>query len=102
MPDAVKVATKKEIAPGQAITVTVNNKQVAVFNVAGKFFAIGGECTHAGGPLSEGEVVGNTVRCPWHGALFDLTNGDALEAPAFDPVASYKVEVEGDAIKLVI
>ncbi len=100
MPDAIKVASKKDIAPGQAVTVTVNNKQVAVFNVDGKFFAIDGECTHAGGPLCEGEVVGTTVRCPWHGALFDLTNGTALEAPAFDAVTCYKVEVDGDDIKV--
>ena len=100
MSEAVKVASIKDVAPGQAITVTVNNKQVAVFNVDGKFFAIDGECTHAGGPLSEGEVVGTTVRCPWHGALFDLTNGAVLEAPAFDNVACYKVEVDGDDIKI--
>ena len=100
MSDAVKVASKKDIAPGRAITVTVNDKQVAVFNVNGKFFAIDGECTHAGGPLSEGELEGTTIRCPWHGAVFDLTNGSALEPPASDAVSCYKVEVDGDDLKI--
>ncbi len=57
-------------------------------------------CTHVGGPLSEGEVEGTSVRCPWHGAVFDLTTGDMQGPPARGPVTRYEVRVEGDGIEL--
>ena len=61
-------------------------------------FAIGGKCTHYGGPLGEGVVSGETVRCPWHHACFSLSTGEAIRAPAFDPVPRWRVEVLGDRI----
>jgi apoptosis-inducing factor 3 len=57
-----------------------------------KVFAIGAECTHYHGPLAEGLRVGDTVRCPWHHACFSLRSGEALRAPALDPVACWRVE----------
>src|SRR5579872_326419 len=62
-------------------------------------FAIGATCTHYGGPLGEGLITANDVRCPWHHACFDLRSGEALRAPALAPVATYDVEV-GDRIRV--
>jgi NADPH-dependent 2,4-dienoyl-CoA reductase/sulfur reductase-like enzyme/nitrite reductase/ring-hydroxylating ferredoxin subunit len=61
-------------------------------------FAIGATCSHYGGPLAEGLVVDDTVRCPWHHACFSLRSGEALRTPALNPVASYDVDKRGDLV----
>jgi NADPH-dependent 2,4-dienoyl-CoA reductase/sulfur reductase-like enzyme/nitrite reductase/ring-hydroxylating ferredoxin subunit len=65
---------------------------VLLARAADEFFAIGATCTHYGGPLVEGVVDGETVRCPWHHACFSLRNGEALRAPALSPVPCWRVE----------
>jgi nitrite reductase/ring-hydroxylating ferredoxin subunit len=100
MGEMIRVASTNDIAPGQAIAVEVQGRRVAVFNVDGKFFAISDICTHRGGPLSQGELEGATVTCPWHGAKFDVRTGSVLGPPATTNVASYKVVVENGEISL--
>jgi nitrite reductase/ring-hydroxylating ferredoxin subunit len=95
-----KVAATTEVPPGNAKRVTVNNRTVGVFNVAGTFYAIEDVCTHRGGPLSEGTVQGTEVTCPWHGARFDLTTGAHLCPPAPRGVPAFKVQVVGDEVQV--
>ena len=102
MAEFVKVADKTEIAPGQGKAVDVAGKQVAVFDIDGTYYAIGGACTHQGGPLSDGPVAGNVVTCPWHAAKFDVTTGEALSPPASGSVACYKVRVTDDDIEIEV
>jgi nitrite reductase/ring-hydroxylating ferredoxin subunit len=84
-----------DIAPGGIGLVTVDGEPVAVYNVAGAFYATHNECTHAGGPLNEGELDGNQVTCPWHGSCFDVTNGGVTCPPARAPLRAYRVVIAG-------
>jgi nitrite reductase/ring-hydroxylating ferredoxin subunit len=70
----------------------VGDDAVLVARCGSEFFAIGGTCSHYGGPLAEGLMVDDTVRCPWHHAFFSLRTGEALHPPALSPVACWAVE----------
>lgn len=85
-----------EIEPGGVSLVHLNGAPVAVYNVGGTYYATADECTHADGPLSEGELDESMVICPWHGSCFDVTNGEVLCGPADEPVKIYRVVVEGE------
>ncbi len=94
------VARVADIPAGAGLAVDVEGRRVALFNVGGKIYAIDDECTHSGGPLSEGDLIGTRVECPWHGACFDLATGRALCAPADDDVRAYPVEVVNGEVRL--
>ena len=65
-----KAVESSRLPPGASLCVDVEGEKVALFNVDGNIHAIADTCTHRGGPLSEGEVEGTEVTCPWHGATF--------------------------------
>ena len=96
----VKVATTGELAPGQAKRVEAGGKRIALFNRDGAYHAIEDTCPHRGGPLSEGQVEGNVVICPWHGAKFDITTGEVLGPPARAGVASFRTRVSGSDVEV--
>ena len=75
-------------------------EQVIVVRRRGELFAIGAFCTHYGGPLAEGLVDADTVRCPWHHACFSLRTGEALRAPALSPVSCWHVEQRDDRLRI--
>jgi nitrite reductase/ring-hydroxylating ferredoxin subunit len=95
-----KVAAVADVPPGQARQAKVGGRTLAVFNVNGTLYALDDTCPHRGGPLSEGEVVGGEVVCPWHAARFDLASGHNLSPPAPRGVQSYPVRVVGDEIQV--
>jgi len=85
-----------KLKDGGMILGQVDGEDVILVRRGDKLFAVGAACTHYHGPLAEGLIVGETVRCPWHHACFSLRTGEALRAPALDPVACWRVERIGD------
>src|SRR3989441_2192773 len=102
MAEFFRVARAGEIASGEGKAVEAGGKKIAIFNVDGTLFAIDDTCTHRGGPLSEGMLVGREVTCPWRGAVFDVTSGGVLGPPAPKDVASYVVRIQGEEIEIEI
>ena len=76
----------------------VDDQDVLLVRFGPEVFAVDAHCSHYHGPLAEGLVVGESIRCPWHHACFDLRTGEATRAPALTPLAVWEVEHEGDRV----
>ena len=104
MPTVIEVCPLSELGPGQRKLVEFDDLEIGVFNCAGTLYAIEDRCSHDDGPLAEGEFDPETctVECPRHGSLFDLTTGKPKTLPAYVPVETFPVIIEGDTIKLEV
>ncbi|MBV9235542.1 MAG: Rieske 2Fe-2S domain-containing protein, partial [Xanthobacteraceae bacterium] len=91
-PDLAQGVVIGDLPDGGMIAGHVGDEAVLLARRGEEFFAIGATCSHYGGPLAEGLMVGETVRCPWHHACFSLRTGEAVAAPAFNPMSSWRVE----------
>jgi len=96
-PDLTKGVELSTIADGTMLLGHAEGEPVLLARRGEEVFAIGAICTHYGAPLAEGLLVGETVRCPWHHACFSLRSGEAVWAPALDPVSHWDVEVVRDS-----
>lgn len=91
-PDLTQGVAAEAIREGQILEGQVDGETVILARKGEEIFAVSGTCTHYSGPLAKGLVVGETVRCPWHHACFSLRTGEALGAPAFDPIQCWNIE----------
>lgn len=92
------VAGDGDIPRGEVRTYEVDNTEVAVFNLGGALYALEDICTHDGGYLANGEIDGDHIICPRHGAHFDIKTGEALCAPAYEPVPAFDVKIDGGRV----
>src|SRR5438445_7765519 len=91
-PDLARGVPLGDVADGGMVGGHVGDDAVLLARRGDELFAIGSTCSHYGGPLAEGLIVGDTVRCPWHHACFSLRTGEAVAAPAFNPMPCWRVE----------
>ena len=90
-PDLTKGVAVAELVGGK-LAGHVGDQEVLLVQSGAEIFAVAAHCSHYHGPLAEGLVVGDGIRCPWHHACFDLRSGEAIRAPAIDSLACWRVE----------
>lgn len=92
------VANAEAIDPGEALRVELDGEAIAIWNVEGEFYATSDTCTHEEASLTDGDLWGEVVECPLHGAQFDVRTGAVLSLPAMYPLPTYPVKVEDDGL----
>jgi len=98
MAEFTPVCAANALSPGQGRLVRVHEKEIALFNVDGEFFAMEDTCLHAGGPLHEGQLDGHVVTCPWHNWTFDVRTGcSPLHKIG---LTRFQVRVTGDSVEI--
>ena len=98
MPKKIKIAQTGDLSPGEGKVCEAEGQTIALFNVDDTYYAIENACTHVGGPLGDGALVGKEVTCPLHGAQFNVASGKVLGPPAGGDVKSFVVTVEGSDV----
>ncbi|HEX7198969.1 MAG TPA: Rieske 2Fe-2S domain-containing protein, partial [Dongiaceae bacterium] len=91
-PDLAEGIALADLPDGGKLVGHLGEDQILLLRRGGEVFAISASCTHYSGPLAEGLVVGDMIRCPWHHAGFDIRSGEALRAPALSPLGCWAVE----------
>jgi NADPH-dependent 2,4-dienoyl-CoA reductase/sulfur reductase-like enzyme/nitrite reductase/ring-hydroxylating ferredoxin subunit len=99
-PDLQHGIAVSTLADGGMISGHVGEEAVLLVRKGDEFFALDAVCTHYGGPLAEGALVGETIRCPWHHACFNLRTGSAVAAPAMRPLRVFSTVIEGDVVRV--
>jgi NADPH-dependent 2,4-dienoyl-CoA reductase/sulfur reductase-like enzyme/nitrite reductase/ring-hydroxylating ferredoxin subunit len=99
-PDLAQGVPLDELMDGAMLLGHIDGEQILLVRRGEEIFAVGAHCTHYQGPLAEGLLVDDTVRCPWHHACFDLRTGEAVRAPALNSIACWEVAAQAGWIKV--
>jgi len=97
-PDLIRGIALSELTDGKPLVGHVGEEEVLLVRRGAEVFAVGAHCTHYHGPLIEGLLVGDTLRCPWHHACFDLKNGQVLRPPALSGLSNWVVEQRAERL----
>ena len=98
MSEFIAVATIDAFPASNKLCLEVDDRFVVLVRLGADFYCLDDLCTHDGGPLGSGDLVGNCLVCPRHGARFDVRTGEAVTMPATEPTGSHSVKVEGNQI----
>jgi naphthalene 1,2-dioxygenase system ferredoxin subunit len=98
----MRIAHLADLADGEAIGVTVNDRELAVYRIAGQVYVSDNLCTHGGGRLCDGFLDGYYIECPLHQGAFDVRDGSPVRLPAEEPLATYAIEVDGGDVYVLV
>jgi len=98
--DYVTIAPVSDLPNGERLFIDLDGESIVIFNIAGEFFAISDVCTHDYGPLGDGELTGHVIKCPRHGATFDVRTGKVLSLPAVIDISAYPTRVVDGQIEI--
>ncbi len=100
MSDWVDVIDQNALADGEHVIVDVDGTEVAIFKLDGEFYAIEDVCTHDGAEIASGELDGDEIICPRHGARFCVKTGEFRSPPAYENIACFPVKIENGRVKV--
>lgn len=100
MSDWVNVVAVEDLNPGEHMLVEVEDADIVLINLDGKFYAIEDVCTHDGSEISSGCLVDGSIECPRHGARFDVKTGEVTAPPAYEPVDTFPVQVAEGVVQV--
>ncbi|NOT84010.1 MAG: non-heme iron oxygenase ferredoxin subunit [Methylococcaceae bacterium] len=100
MTDWVNAIDQQRLAEGENVVVDVDGTDVAIFNIAGEFYAIEDVCSHDGAEIASGELDGDEIICPRHGARFCVKTGEVKCAPAYENIATFPIRIENGTIQV--
>jgi nitrite reductase/ring-hydroxylating ferredoxin subunit len=103
MAEYVNAIAASEVDPETACVVEIDGREVAIVNTGGAFHAIQNDCTHAGYPMGEGDIVGEgIIECPGHASTFNVVTGEPINGPATEPLETYDVEVVDGMVRVAL
>lgn len=97
-----EIVDVSELPNGEQIFFSIGDETLVMFNIAGAYYAIADQCSHDHGPVGEGELMGTEIKCPRHGARFDLKTGKALSMPAREDIPAFPVRVTNGKVQVGI
>ncbi|MBS3955654.1 MAG: non-heme iron oxygenase ferredoxin subunit [Methylomicrobium sp.] len=100
MSEWIDVVSQNALSEGEHVVVDVDGVDVAVFNLEGSFYAIEDVCSHDGAEIASGELQGDEIICPRHGARFCVKTGQVKSAPAYEDIACFKVRIENQRVQV--
>lgn len=96
----IDVAAVDNFPPGTCKVVPTEDMPIAVFNVSGQFYATDNICTHEYAELSDGQIEGEEIVCPWHGARFSVITGKVTSPPAYEDLKTFPVQIADGMVQV--
>lgn len=100
MSDWVDGVKQDTLSVGEKVVIDVDGTDVAIFNLAGEFYAIEDVCSHDGAEIASGELIGDEIICPRHGARFCVKTGEVKCAPAYENIATFPIRIENGVVQV--
>ena len=100
MDQYIKLAKLADIEENKPLCAEFEGRKLSVYKTAGKYYVSDNTCTHAGGPLCQGELENGVITCPWHNSKFEVATGKVVSGPADHPIKTYETRVSGEYLEI--